>query len=326
VSDRLQRSSLGLNARVEPLVAALVAEAESLRLKVDRLENGTQIIDAGIDAVGGIEAGRRIAEVCLAGLGSVGLRTVPGSGIWSWYVDVHTQQPVMACLGSQYAGWSLSSGKGKGSFQALGSGPARAIGSKEALFEELGYREQHNSACMVIEVDRHPPIEVANQISERCNISADALTLILTPTTSLAGTLQVVARVLEVALHKAHVLEFPLDLIIDGMGSAPISPPSSNLLTAMGRTNDAIIFAGQVHLYVDADDGEAEQLAKELPSSASRDYGKPFAEVFKSYDYDFYQVDPKLFSPARCMVTSLRSGSTFSHGEVDQALLQQSFS
>lgn len=326
MNDRAQRSSLGLNARVEPLVAGLVADAEGLRLRVDRLENGTQIIDAGIDAIGGIEVGRRIAEICLAGLGQVGLRTVPGSGIWSWYVDVHTQQPVMACLASQYAGWSLSSGKGKGSFQALGSGPARAIGSKESLFEELAYREQHSTACMVIEVDRDPPVELADQIAERCEIPADALTLILTPTTSLAGTLQVVARVLEVALHKAHALEFPLDKIVDGMGSAPISPPSSDMLMAMGRTNDAIIFAGQVHLYVDADDAEAERLAQQLPSSASRDYGKPFAEVFKSYNYDFYQVDPMLFSPARCMVTSLRSGHTFSHGEINQSLLLQSFS
>ncbi|HIE84959.1 MAG TPA: methenyltetrahydromethanopterin cyclohydrolase, partial [Dehalococcoidia bacterium] len=82
-------------------------------------------------------------------------------------------------------------------------------------------------------------------------------------------------------------------------------------LKAMSRTNDAILFAGQVQLFVDSDSSEAEQLANSLPSSASSDYGRPFGEIFKAVEYDFYKLDPMLFSPARVTVTSLKTGESF---------------
>jgi methenyltetrahydromethanopterin cyclohydrolase len=96
-------------------------------------------------------------------------------------------------------------------------------------------------------------------------------------------------------------------------------------MTAMGRTNDAILFGGQVHLYVSGEDDAARTLAGQLPSSASRDFGKPFAKVFKDYGYDFYKVDPMLFSPARAVVTNVTSGRSFVGGELHPSLLDQSF-
>ncbi|MCG8380241.1 MAG: methenyltetrahydromethanopterin cyclohydrolase, partial [Proteobacteria bacterium] len=221
--------------------------------------------------------------------------------------------------------WSLNHGEGKGSFNALGSGPARAIGSSEELYDELAYRDSADNACIVVEVDKLPPVEIADKIAERCNIPASALTIILTPTSSLAGAVQVVGRVLETSLHKAHALHFPLDKIIDGAGSAPICPPSQDFLTAMSRTNDAILFAGQIQLFVEASDDEAEELANKLPSSASADYGKPFGEIFKQVNYDFYKIDPMLFSPARVAVSSLTTGHTFHAGKIDLDLLDKSF-
>jgi methenyltetrahydromethanopterin cyclohydrolase len=315
-----------LNQRTAPLVQTMIEHADDLRLSVTSLENKCTIIDAGIDVVGGLEAGRQIAEICMGGLGNVKFRASTNFERWSWHVDVHSSNPVLACLASQYAGWSLSHGKGKDAFNALGSGPARAIGSKEPLYEELAYRDKYDSAALVIEVDKLPPVELADEIARRCNISADKLTLILTPTSSLAGAVQIVARVLETALHKAHALGFELDKIIDGAGSAPVCPPSPDFLKAMSRTNDAILFAGQVQLFVDADSKDAEQLANNLPSSASSDYGQPFGEIFKAVEYDFYKIDPMLFSPARVAVTSLKTGETFHAGRVDLDLLNRSFS
>ena len=315
-----------LNQLTAPLVQGLIENAENLRLSVSRLENQSIIIDAGIDTSGGIEAGRQIAEICMGGLGKVKLRASTNFERWSWHVDVHSSNPVLACLASQYAGWSLSHGKGKEAFNALGSGPARAIGSKEPLFEELAYRDKNDKAYMVIEVDKLPPVELADEIAKRCNVAAGNLTLILTPTSSLAGAVQIVSRVLETALHKAHALGFELNNIIDGAGSAPVCPPSPDFLKAMSRTNDAILFAGQVHLFVESDSSDAEQLANSLPSSASSDYGRPFGEIFKAVEYDFYKIDPMLFSPARVIVTSLKTGESFHSGRVDLDLLNQSFS
>lgn len=320
-----QQPSHSLNLATAQLAHALVADAPALRILPSRMANGVRLVDAGIACPGGLEAGRRVAEICLGGLGKV---TVNGSGPvadWAVNLHVHSSDPVRACLGSQYAGWSLAHGEGKGAFHALGSGPGRILANKEKLYDELGMRDSADCATLVLEVDRAPPLELAQRIADDCGVAPERLTLVLTPTSSLAGTTQVVARVLEVALHKAHELGFALEHIVDGAGSAPLPPPAPDFLQAMGRTNDAILFAGVVQLYVNGSDADAEALANALPSSASRDYGRPFAEVFKDYGYDFFKIDPMLFSPARVSVTALASGRTFRAGELDLALMNRSF-
>jgi methenyltetrahydromethanopterin cyclohydrolase len=93
----------------------------------------------------------------------------------------------------------------------------------------------------------------------------------------------------------------------------------------MGRTNDAIIYGGQVHLFVRGSASAAEKLASQLPSRKSRDYGQPFAEVFKAFNGDFYSIDPMLFSPASVMVTALDTGETFRAGAIALDLLDASF-
>ncbi|WP_022948591.1 methenyltetrahydromethanopterin cyclohydrolase [Methylohalobius crimeensis] len=314
-----------INDNTRPLVEALVRDANKLRLKISRLGNGVTLVDAGIEVDGGLEAGRRIAEICMGGLGSVTLAHTAVTPGWPLRVNVHATDPVLSCLGSQYAGWSLSHGKGKDAFYALGSGPARALCVKEPLFKELDYQDQADTTVLVMEVDKQPPLELLDRVAADCGVMPEGLTVILTPTSSLAGGLQVVARVLEVAMHKAHELHFPLKNIVDGSGSAPVPPPAPDFMTAMGRTNDAILFAGQVQLFVKGPDEEAENLARNLPSSTSRDYGKPFAQVFKEYDYDFFKIDPMLFSPANVIVTAVDSGRSFRCGELDEDLLARSF-
>lgn len=315
---------LSVNRLTSPLVAQLLADAAALRLGVERLPGGSTLVDAGINQPGGLEAGRRIAELCLGGVGRVRIGATGMFGHWPWQVEVATSHPVLACLASQYAGWSLSNDQPK--YHALGSGPARALALREPLFEELGYRDRAASTCLVLESDRTPPVPVVEKICRDCGVTAENLTLILTPTESLAGGVQIAARIVEVALHKAHALGFPLADVVDGLGATPLPPPHPDALKAMGRTNDTILFGGQVQLFVTGPDDRAEQLAQQLPASSSRDYGKPFADVFKDYNYDFFQIDPMLFSPARVAVTALASGRTFHAGALDENLLERSFS
>ncbi|WP_137718183.1 methenyltetrahydromethanopterin cyclohydrolase [Methylobacillus flagellatus] len=310
-----------VNALTAPLLNRLLAEAHSLRLGVSRLPSGATLIDAGIQHAGGLEAGRLIAEICMGGLGHVSLQAGGPFSHWPWQLTVHSRNPVLACLGSQYAGWSLAHEK----FFALGSGPARALAGREELFKELDYHDSADAACLVLESDKAPPPEVVAKVARDTGVAADKLTFILTPTRSLAGTVQIVARVLEVAMHKLHALHFPLADVVDGMASAPVPPPSPDFLTGMGRTNDAILFGGHAHLFVNGSDADAQALALALPSSASRDYGRPFAEVFKAVNMDFYQIDPMLFSPAAVTVTAMQSGNSYFAGRLDAALLDQSF-
>ncbi len=319
-----------VNKLTQPLVQYLLDHADKLRLAVEKLANGSTIIDAGINVPGGLEAGRIITEICMGGLGTATFSHSAYTHHWPLTIHVHASNPVLSCLGSQYAGWSLSHGK----YYALGSGPARAMATKlregvvepvEELYKELEYRDSAEQTVLVIENDAIPPLEIVEKVVSACGVSAEGLTVIVTPTSSLAGGVQVVGRVLEVAMHKAHALHFPLENIVDGSGSAPICPPHPNFVKAMGRTNDAILFAGQVHLFVKGSDEAAEKLALQLPSSTSKDYGKPFADIFKAYDYDFFKVDAMLFSPASVIVTAVESGKSFRAGKLDNELLDQSF-
>jgi methenyltetrahydromethanopterin cyclohydrolase len=318
-----QRPSV--NRLAAPLVERLVGDAAALRLGVERAPSGAVIVDAGIDVVGGIQAGRRIVEICMGGLGQVRIAAQPRFAHWPWTIEVGSMDPVTSCLASQLAGWSLSHGEGSQGFFALGSGPGRALARREPLFEQLGYGDEADSACLVLEVDKRPPAPLIEKAAADCGVAPERLTLILTPTRSLAGTVQIAGRVLEVALHKLLHLQFPLAHVVDGLGTAPLPPPAPSFVEAMGRTNDAIIYGGLVHLFVTGADEAAERLAAAMPSGGSRDYGRPFAETFKAYKGKFYDIDPQLFSPALVHVTNLDSGRTFHGGALDEALLDLSF-
>ncbi|MGV0005144.1 MAG: methenyltetrahydromethanopterin cyclohydrolase [Candidatus Porifericomitaceae bacterium WSBS_2022_MAG_OTU9] len=316
-----------LNELVQPLVESLCDQSVLLGTVVSTMSCGARLIDAGIKSAGSIECGRRIAEICMGGLGRVDLSFNSGAKIWPWQLAVSCNLPVLSCLGSQYAGWSLSGVK-SGTKQWFGnaSGPARLIGSKEPMLAELGFsRQKSNAAVLVIESDSPPPEQVVLDVAAKCGLKASALTLIVTPTISIAGGVQIVARVLETALHKAHTVGFAMNDIVDGLGTAPLFPPGGDFVTAMGRSNDSILFAGQVQLYVRGSAAAAKKLAQQLPSSSSPDYGRQFAEIFKSVKYDFYRIDPLLFSPAQVAVTAIESGSTYYAGGVDEELLQRSF-
>lgn len=317
---------LSVNQLSAPLLKQLLQQANALQIGVSVHETGCTIVDAGIQHAGCAEAGRLIAEICMGGLGEARLQADTSfTHLAAQYTDaiaVSSKQPVLACLASQYAGWALSHAK----FFALGSGPARALAQREDLFKELDYQDTATSTCIVLETDKIPPVEVIEKIVRDTKLAAEQLTIILTPTTSVAGVVQIVGRVLEVALHKAHTLHFPLENIISGSGVAILPPVAKDFMTAMGRTNDAILFGGHVHLQVKGDDAAAAELALNLPSSASSDYGKPFAQVFKSYNMDFYQIDPMLFSPAKVTITNIATGNVFEGGALNADLIALSFS
>lgn len=316
-------SPVSVNARAWSLFQAFCDDAAALRLSVSRGPQGEVLVDAG--SPGGIAAGLRMAEICMGGLGTVRMQPHAALPRWPWQITAASSLPVIACLGSQYAGWSLQHGEKPDRFFALGSGPARALARKETLFEELGYADAAEAAVLVLESPRPPPPPLLARIAQDCGVKPDRLGVVFAPTQSLAGTVQVVARVLEVALHKAHALHFPLERIADGMGSAPVPPPHPDFVTAMGRTNDAIIFGGSVQLFVTGPAADARTLANDLPAARSRDYGRPFADIFRAAKGDFYAIDGMLFSPAEVLVTAIETGETFRGGALDPALLDASF-
>ena len=317
-SAAMANDVISLNSRAAALCREMVSRADELQIRVETAASGTTLIDCGIQVPGSREAAILLARVCLADLAEV---TVDDSASPWPAVKVVVHDPVRACLASQYAGWEIKGEK----FFAMGSGPMRAAAGREALFDEIGFRETASECVGVLEASKLPPDAVCVDIAEKCGTGPERLALIVAPTHSLCGTLQIVARSVETALHKLHVLEFDLTRILAGRGTAPLPPLVENDFVAIGRTNDAILYGAQVVLEVCGDDESLQAIGPRVPSIASADYGRPFAEIMAHYDNDFYRVDPLLFSPAEIQLVNLDTGNSFRFGEVNRELLSQSF-
>jgi methenyltetrahydromethanopterin cyclohydrolase len=207
----------------------------------------------------------------------------------------------------------------------MGSGPLRSHARVEKeLFEKLQYADEASCGVLVLEGRDLPTDEVAEYVARKSALLAAALTFVIAPTASLAGGTQISARILETGLHKMETLGFDVRRIVSGIGTAPLPTVAKSDLRGIGRTNDCILYGGQAHYTVRADDTELADLAARLPASASKDYGTPFYEIFERYDRDFYKIDPMLFSPAEVWLTSATTGRTYHAGQLDTEVLKRS--
>jgi methenyltetrahydromethanopterin cyclohydrolase len=312
-------TGLRMNERATELVDAMVEEADLFRVTSHTLDNGARIIDAGVEAEGGLGAGLALAEICMGGLGDLAYTTV-GAPAWPG-VLVSTDHPAISCMASQYAGWAIS----VDDYFAMGSGPLRAHARVEKeLFQKLDYLEVARHGVLVLEGRTLPDAAVAAWVAEKAGLTPAQLSFVVAPTASLAGGVQISARILETGLHKRETLGFDVRRVVSGFGAAPIPPVAKNDLKAIGRTNDCILYGGQARYTIRAGDDELAELASKVPATASRDYGTPFYDIFQRYDGDFYKIDPLLFSPAEVWLTSTETGRTFHAGHLNHEILEAS--
>lgn len=303
------------------ILEEVISNSEYYGVKVEKVENGGVIVDAGVKARGGYEVGLKITEICMGGLGKACLTVQQYGDLVLPATAVCTDEPCIATLGSQFAGWRIK----VGDFFALGSGPARAISQEpKELYRKVQYKDESDVAVIVFETDKYPSAEVFRYIAEKCHVEPSKVYSVITPTSSIAGCVQISGRIVETGIHKLTELGFDPKKIVYGAGVAPIAPIHPKFARAMGRTNDVIIASGQVFLTVDYDGTDLEDYVKKAPSSASKIYGKPFFEIFKEAGYDFYKIDPAIFSPAHLTVNNIKDGKVYSAGVIDVELLKKS--
>lgn len=311
---------MSLNEQAMAVCNEMANDVKDLSCAVSLVADA-RIIDAGIDQLGSIHAGIKLAQASMANFGSV--HAVPGhiGQVATPQIVVSINQPVAACMASQYAGWQICVNE----YFAMGSGPMRAAYGKEALYDHIGWREDPHCVVGILETEEQPTNQVISYLAESCRVNPQDITLIAARTASLAGGVQVVARSVETAMHKLHELGFDLHRVIGGFGQAPLPPVAEDHLTAIGRTNDAILYGARCTLYVTGDDQSLNKVGEQLPSSASKDYGQPFAEIFKRYNHDFYKIDPMLFSPAVVCLQNIETGTTRTVGQTNTDVLTHSF-
>ncbi len=309
-----------LNQRALSLIETALQDSHSYIVPVD-VSGGATVIDFAIDREGSMADGVTLAKICMADLADVTITPADSKDLPLQYVNVTTDFPVLACMASQYAGWPLAEGK----FFAMCSGPARSLRGKEDVLKELDLIHKSDVAVGVLETGTVPTAEAIAKFASDCAVSESKVTLCVARTASLPGTIQVVARSVETAMHKLHELGFDLLSVKSGSGSAPLPPIANDDLTALGWTNDAILYGGCVKLSVDTNDEAITRILDQVPSSSSSDFGTPFLDIFNSYDKDFYKIDKLLFSPAKVVINNLRSGNTFEAGSIHIDIMQKSF-
>jgi methenyltetrahydromethanopterin cyclohydrolase len=302
------------------------ADADFLGIAVDKIPCGATIIDAGINVPGSYEAGRLFSEVCMGGLGKVSFCDTQYDGFSMPAVKVTVSQPVKSCMASQYAGWFVQvESKNKKAYQAMGSGPARSLFGNEPLLQKLGIVEKADMAILTLENHKLPDGEVAIWVANKCKVSPDKVVILVAPTASLVGSIQIASRVVETGLHKMHEVGFDISCIVSAYGSCPIAPIAPDNMKAIGWTNDTVLYGGQAWYTARATPESIEKIIKRLPSMASKDYGTPFSEIFERYNRDFYKIDPLLFSPAEVYINELTSGRTFHAGKVNSEIFRRTF-
>lgn len=308
-----------LNQRAAQLAGFAQSCTDTLRITSLERDN-VRLLDFGVSCDGGLEAGLLLARMCLSGLAHVELQSQQCESLPVPHVFVRTDQPVPACLMSQYAGWKIATDD----YFAMGSGPVRATARKEDIFKHFAETEDGQVAVGVLEASSMPA-ESAIAMIRRALPEGCQLTLAVAPTSSQAGTIQVVARSVETALHKLHELKFPLGVILSGTGLAPLPPLAKNDLQGIGRTNDSILYGATVNLWVRCEDELIAEFGPKVPSNSSPAHGQTFLSLFKAANHDFYAMDAALFSPAVVIFHNAKTGRTFSFGQQMPRVLQESF-
>ncbi|MFX1303718.1 MAG: methenyltetrahydromethanopterin cyclohydrolase [Promethearchaeota archaeon] len=323
-----------INDLAKEIVERIIWNKELYKAKILKLDNGSTIVDMSKATWIG---GKLVGEICMGGLGTVDFSSYNLDGHYLPSINVYTSEPIISCLASQLAGWSVKLKKEvekdgqlkkKIIFQSLGSGPARAKSKVEKIFEELNYTDNSNCAVIVFETPKLPNEEVMEIVANKCGVNISNTYAVCAPTACLTGSIQVASRIVETGIHKLHEIKFPIEIISDSFGTTTIAPIAEDDLGAMGRTNDSISAAGLTYYTINVEKDKEEaifDLLKKAPANTSPSYGKPFLETFKAANYNFYDIDPGLFAPAIYTVTNVKTGNSKTVGNVNHELLKQSY-
>ncbi len=314
--------AISVNKLAWKLAQNLIDNQEYYGVQVCKTTAGATVIDAGIKAPGGYQAGLALTEICMGGAGQAKLDFKRYGDYEVPSVVITTDFPAVAALGSQFAGWRIKDGENI----AICSGPARALALKpKDLYAELNFKDTSDKAVVVIESNVMPSDVVVEKVATGCNVKPENIMMLVAPTASVAGLVQVVGRIVETGIHKLHNCGLDPKEILYASGYAPLPALCADFEVAMARTNDVLLYGGVVHYIVDyEDDAKLQSILAQAPSCAASNYGKPFLEIFREADRDFYKIDTKLFAPALLMINNKRTGKTLKAGQLNPKVLAES--
>jgi len=306
---------ISVNEGALEIVESMLDWEEELNLSVNEMKSGSIVIDCGVNVKGSYQLGTMFTEICMGGLGTANIVMDKIKDIPFPFINVTVNHPAISCLASQKAGWSIK----VGNYSTMGSGPARALALKpKDVYERIDYEDDSDYGIIALEADALPDDDVMRYIADACDIDPSNLYAIVAPTRSLVGSIQISGRVVENALHILDEFGYDVTKVENGVGFSPVAPIKKD---AMGVTNDCNIYYGSVYITVDGYD----EVFSKVPSINSKDYGKPFAKIFKDAGYDFFKIDEFLFAPANIVVNDKKTGEVYHFGRLNQDIILNSF-
>jgi len=313
-----------INREAMKIVRRVLENPEPLGVHVIRLGNGATVLDMGQRAPGGWAAAKYYTLITLGGLGEVSYEPFPLAGRMLCAVRVMIDHPMLACVASQIAGWRLEGARAGAPILA---GPGRALNraNPDHYFDLITYRDAHDEGVVAIQTSEPVTAEQAEIIARACKLKPENLYVLVAPNASLVCAVQVAARIVEQSLHRLAEEGFDVNAVKAAHGFGVIPPLIADDVIAMGRINDSLLYGGVATLYVDTTDEVAAAVVGRVVSQASRAYGRPFVEIYEEAGRDFYQIPLDLHSPAVLHLNNLRSGRTFSAGEINEAVLRRSY-
>jgi methenyltetrahydromethanopterin cyclohydrolase len=315
-----------INKRAVRLAKEAIQEADTLNIAVHTLPSGATLLDFGVEVSGSWEAALIFSRLTLGDMGTLQLGRWELDDDYAFAcVDLHISQPLIACLGSQIAGWQL----GDGEFATIGSGPARSVAAleKDRYMQMTPYRDVGATEVLLCLQDtRLPHDSIALEVAAACNVLPNQVYLAIAPSACITGSVQVAARMLEQCCHKMYGHAFDVAQVLHCRGRAPVAPVVLDEVKAMGRINDAILYAGEAEFWVDCSDEAIENVIERLVSKTSSPlYGVPFGTIFEQAGRNFYEIDHEVHSIAVIQIHNVRSGNSFRAGEIHREVIRESF-
>jgi len=303
----------------------IIPEAESLGIGIIKQNNGTTIIDMGINYPACWKAGKYFTESCLGGLGELRFGRERIGGYLVPAVAIQVTHPVIAEMSSHAANWKLFQ-KGE---NIIISGPIRSIKGKDFYAQASSYRDSlTEKAVGMIQTTKIPDEVLTSNIADKVGVDPRNLYLLVAKTASIVGAIQVSARNVEQAMPTIYDHGFDLNNVVYANGITPIVSIVDDEMIAYGRVNDCLIYGQETNLYVRCDDYDIEKVLEVIPMSMEENseiFGTPFQKLFSECGNDWSKVPRGWDAPAKINFHNLSTGRTFSTGVIHEEALVRSY-
>lgn len=314
-----------INDEALEIISPILDAPEHYQAKIIKSDIGATIIDMGLSVDGSWRGGKLWVLAAHGGMADVNYGRMSILDLELPTVDVMVDDPMLSVVACQAGAWKL----GKGEFSPVGSGPARLKARADRFARLVEYEDPSNHALLQLQMNRLPDDATLQFVADACGIPASNLVVMVAPSASIVGTIQVVGRSFEQAIISlGRNTDFDLSTCAYGYGRAPIPPVINDEVLAMGRINDALVYGSFTSMWVRyPDDDELRQITNNMSFSnqAGEDYGKGYAEIYDTYGRSLFNIPARLDSPAKIMMTNLLTGKVTIAGRIDEKQLYDSF-